>query len=258
MPIEQINGIDLYYESTGEGPVVTFLHGAGGNHISWWQQIPVFGQRYRCITIDHRGFGRSTDPREEGSARYVDDLEALLDRLGIERTALVAQSMGGRTAIGFAVRHPARVTALAMCDTWGFFDWPAASERSAELRASLPEPPARGGLGPRFQREHPAGTFLYQQVLGLNPPRNADAIAAAPGVPTKDQVAALRVPSLFLVGGVDPLVPPEIMRMTAAIVPGAQYAEVPDAGHSVYFEDPGAFNAHVGAFLSAHLSPRPA
>ena len=62
MPLAALNGIELYYESHGEGPVVTFLHGAGGNHISWWQQVPVFSQRYRCLTIDHRGFGRSLDP----------------------------------------------------------------------------------------------------------------------------------------------------------------------------------------------------
>ncbi|RLT35938.1 MAG: alpha/beta hydrolase [Chloroflexi bacterium] len=69
VPIETLNGIDFYYEVTGEGPTVTFLHGAGGNHISWWQQIPVFRDRYRCITIDHRGFNRSTDPKQEGASR---------------------------------------------------------------------------------------------------------------------------------------------------------------------------------------------
>ena len=76
MPIAQLNGIDLYYETHGEGPAVTFLHGAGGNHISWWQQTPVFSQRYRCITLDHRNFGRSTDPERLGSGRYIEDLEA--------------------------------------------------------------------------------------------------------------------------------------------------------------------------------------
>ena len=80
MPIEHLHGIDLNYESHGEGPAVVFLHGAGGNHISWWQQIPTFRERYRCITIDHRGFGASADPEREGAARFVDDLEALLDR----------------------------------------------------------------------------------------------------------------------------------------------------------------------------------
>ena len=71
MPVAEINGIELVYEEQGEGPGLVFLHGAAGNHISWWQQLPAFRDRFRCISIDHRGFGRSTDPggRECGALR---------------------------------------------------------------------------------------------------------------------------------------------------------------------------------------------
>src|SRR5262249_28955466 len=56
------DGFRLYYEDTGgAGPVLLFLHGAGGNHLSWWQQVPVFAEEYRCITADQRGFGQSPD-----------------------------------------------------------------------------------------------------------------------------------------------------------------------------------------------------
>ena len=81
MPFASLPDIELYYESHGEGPVVTFLHGAGGNHISWWQQVPHFSRKYRCLTIDHRGFGRSVDVERRGSTRYVEDLLGLLDQL---------------------------------------------------------------------------------------------------------------------------------------------------------------------------------
>jgi pimeloyl-ACP methyl ester carboxylesterase len=254
MPIEQLNGIELYYESHGEGPVVTFLHGAGGNHISWWQQIPVFSQRYRCITIDHRGFNRSTDPNQEGGSRFVDDLEALFERLGVERSALVSQSMGGRTALGFTVRHPERVPALALCDNWGGMNWPEMQEKATRLREARSEtPPAPGGMGKRYRSEHPRGTFLYRQIGALNPPRAETATAAAPDAPTPDQLRALQVPTLFLVGSDDPLAPPEIIREVCAIHPNAQYVEVAGSGHSVYFEDAAAFNEHVGAFLDRHV-----
>ena len=54
------DGFRLCYEDTGgNGPTVLFLHGAGGNHLSWWQQVPVFAEEYRCITVDQRGFGQS-------------------------------------------------------------------------------------------------------------------------------------------------------------------------------------------------------
>jgi 3-oxoadipate enol-lactonase len=55
-------GFRFYYEDTGgPGPTVLFLHGAGGNHLSWWQQVPVFAEEYRCVTVDQRGFGQSPD-----------------------------------------------------------------------------------------------------------------------------------------------------------------------------------------------------
>lgn len=258
MPIEQLNGIELYYESHGEAdderPVVTFLHGAGGNHISWWQQVPVFSKQYRCITIDHRGFNRSTDPRQEGGSRFVDDLEALFERLGIERSALVSQSMGGRTALGFAVRHPERVTALALCDNWGGMNWPEMQEKAAALRAErIEDPPAPGGMGKRYRAEHPRGAFLYTQIGGLNPPRSETATAPAPDAPTPEQLRALQVPTLFLVGSDDPLASPAVIREVCAIHPNAEYVEVAGSGHSVYFEDAAAFNEHVGAFLEKHV-----
>ena len=254
MPIEQLNGIELYYESNGEGPPFVFLHGAGGNHISWWQQVPVFRDRYRCITIDHRGFGRSTDPTSEGASRYVDDLEALLDKLEVDRVGLVAQSMGGRTALGFAVRHPERVAALAMCDTWGFFDWPELRERQEALRAGIGENPLLSrAMGPKYQEEHPRGAFLYRQIQGLNPSRNEGAAAMSSGGPTKAQVEAMTVPTLFLVGSVDALVSPEILRSVHEIVPGSEFHEVADAGHSVYFENAPEFNRIMGDFLGKHV-----
>ncbi len=259
MPIEHLNGIDLCYESHGEGPAVVFLHGAGGNHISWWQQIPTFRERYRCITIDHRGFGASTDPEREGAARFVDDLEALLDRLDVDRAALVAQSMGGLTALGLSARRPQRVSALVMCDTWGFFDWPELRERAAELRdeeraqASL----AQRALGSRFQEREPARTFLYQQLFDLNPQREPLAGGLASEL-TRDEVAAIEVPSLFIVGADDELTPPEIIHRVHELIPGSEYVEFEGCGHSVYWESPGEFNETVAAFLAKHvLEDRP-
>ena len=67
MPFLPVNGIELYYEVHGEGPAIVFCHGAGGNHLSWWQQVPVFAQRFRCITYDSRAFGLSRDA--EGGGR---------------------------------------------------------------------------------------------------------------------------------------------------------------------------------------------
>ncbi|MCH8282189.1 MAG: alpha/beta fold hydrolase, partial [Chloroflexi bacterium] len=96
MPQAPVNGIELYYESHGEGPAIVFAHGRGGNHMSWWQQVPAFREEYRCITFDHRGWGASPDSANpRGRSAFVEDLTGLLDHLGVDRTFLVAQSMGG-------------------------------------------------------------------------------------------------------------------------------------------------------------------
>ena len=76
---------NLYYEVTGSGPALLFAHGLGGNHLSWWQQVPVFAERYRCITADQRGFGQSPDVAGgPGPDALAPDALALLDHLGIE------------------------------------------------------------------------------------------------------------------------------------------------------------------------------
>ena len=256
MPLTSLNGIHFYYESNGEGETVTFLHGAGGNHMSWWQQVPHFSQKYRCLTIDHRGFGRSTDPQAEGAARFADDLEALLDELGIDRTALVAQSMGGRTASQFMLRHPQRVSALAMCDTLGILAWEELSKRREQLRAERLATAgasgvlSRGYMAPGFIESRPEMTFLYQQVQGLNPPRGETGPQA---MTHQDDLAKISVPMLFIVGSEDPVLSAEIVHEVVDAIPGAGFREFGACGHSVYWENAPEFNRALDAFLAKHL-----
>ena len=253
MPTTQVNGIDLYYEVHGDGPAIVFAHGAGGNHLSWWQQVPVFTRQYRCITFDHRGFGQSPDSLNgPGSQAFVADLKQILDHLHIERASLVAQSMGGRTCLGFTLEYPGRVQALVMADTTGGF----ADARMAQLRAegevamTGPNPPPRT-YARHFPQEQPAPAFLYEQIRALNPPRHE---APAPG-PTAEQVRALQTPTLLIVGEHDVIAPPAVMKLFQTYIPHARLAEVGGAGHSVYFEKPEAFNRTVLAFLKAVIAP---
>ena len=94
----------LHYEVTGSGPPLLFAHGLGGNHLSWWQQIPAFSKRFRCITFDHRAFGRTVDGDGEGK----------LGRRGVMDAGRVAERdrrmpVGGAVLTRFEYRQ-ARVT----------------------------------------------------------------------------------------------------------------------------------------------------
>ncbi len=254
MPWAPIDGIRLYYQAHGKGPALVFAHGAGGNHLSWWQQVPDFARRFRCIVFDHRAFGRSLDARGgPGRRTFAEDLRQLLDFLGIERVAIVAQSMGGRTAVGFSVRHPERVTALVLAGTTG---GAVNDEIRAAQEAHRDSPAGRRSLAqrafsPRLRRERPDLAYLYGLVGRLNPSRPRDFLAPIPGYrgSSAQALVSLEVPILFLVGDEDSVTPPHIVRMAHERVPGSQFDVIERAGHSAYFERADAFNLRVGRFL---------
>ena len=79
--------VEIYFVDEGAGPqAVLFCHGAGGNSTSWWQQIPEFALRYRCLAHDHRSFGRSRCPLDRFDVNaFADDACAVLDAAGVDR-----------------------------------------------------------------------------------------------------------------------------------------------------------------------------
>ncbi len=259
MPFANLPGAEIYYEEYGpaDAPAIVFAHGAGGNHLSWWQQLPAFWDRYRCITFAHRRFGQSKDLDGRGGAAFVDDLEALLGHLGIDRVRLVAQSMGGWTCLGFALRHPGRVERLVMADTHGGLRTDAIGEamkQSQGLAADTSLPSwAHPGAGLLMATEQPALALLYSQVQALNPPsarENLGEQLRLAGQPTAEQAAGLDVPILYIVGEDDKVIAPAVIEAAATCYPNARLERVPRAGHSVYWERADVFNKLVGDFFA--------
>jgi len=251
------DGFRLYYEDTGgDAPAVLFLHGAGGNHLSWWQQVPVFGDEYRCITVDQRGFGRSSDVSVQGPATLATDALALLDHLGVARAAVVAQSMGGWAAAGAVLSASDRFWAVVMANTVGNLTNPEIAMLRQRLAAASPPRPAilwHAALGPTFRKAEPVKSFLYASIAGLNTPLPQAFREAMQQLTTSvDRYAAASVPTLFLTSEEDGLIWPELCEKVHAHVPGSELVRVPGAGHSTYFERPDVFNREVGAFLKAH------
>src|SRR5712692_10545791 len=265
----QSAGAEIYYECCGSGPAIVFAHGLGGNHLSWWQQVPHFSHRYACVTFAHRGFSPSrvtsgvVDP-----TLFEGDLLAV-DHLKLAEVRLVAQSMGGWTCLNFALRHPRRVRALVMAATGGAVDlntldaadrkdiesWVAANKgMEAELRKRGIHPAA----GERMAREQPALEFLYREIDRLSSSLDKEALRAkllaARTLPAGD-LKRLEVPVLFISGKEDAVFPPPAAVALARLVPGAQLESVPEAGHSVYFQRPDIFNRVVSNFFETHRGP---
>ncbi|HXV34960.1 MAG TPA: alpha/beta hydrolase [Gaiellaceae bacterium] len=107
-----VNGTELAYDSAGNGPGILLLHAGVGDRRLWDGQTGPFADRHRVVRPDLRGFGET--PLPGGPFSYVEDVRGLLDHLGIDRAALVANSFGGRVALDFTLAHPERVTALVL------------------------------------------------------------------------------------------------------------------------------------------------
>jgi len=249
------DGFRLYYEDTGgNAPTIMFLHGAGGNHLSWWQQVPAFAEEYRCITVDQRGFGQSPDGAGgPGPAALATDALALLDHLGIARAALVAQSMGGWAAVGAAVRAPERFWAIVLANTVGNLTNDDIAAVRQRLAAASPPRPAvlwHAAIGPTFRKREPVRSFLYAQISGLNAPLTPEFRDQLLGLTTPvERYAATRVPTMLLTSDEDGLIWPELSAKVHAHVPSSRFERVEASGHSTYFERPDVFNREVGAFL---------
>lgn len=265
MPLVSLNGIKLYYEAYGEGPAILFAHGQGGNCLSWWQQVPLFQQSYRCVIFDQRAFGRSRDTVEPpgGRMQFGADAQALADHLGIDRFFVVAHSMGGRTAAGLIRRIPERLRGVVFSGTTAGSTNDDVRQLQREYSATLPAGSTllTRALAPGFVQQRPEFAFLYREIQRLNPKRPPDFLAPPPGWSGSFSayIADSGVPALFLVGEHDAVTPRHIVEHAAGLVRGARFQVLPSAGHSSYFEQPEAFNAAVLAFLheteAAEMAP---
>ncbi len=254
------DGARIYYESCGSGPAIVLVHGLGGNHAVWFQQVADFDVDHTVVTVSQRGFAPSGgDQKHYDVDLLVRDLEAVMQAAGVERAVVVGQSMGGWTALATALEHPERVEALVMADTLGGIhdDEIAAHMRevgrsAAQLRAEPPPVGVHPALADSFSRDHRALGYLYQTLssFGSPPP---DAIVKQLGATRvlPATLAKLRVPTLFVVGSEDDLFPPALVRKAAAYIEGARVSEIAGAGHSPYFEQPEAWNAVVRSFLAS-------
>lgn len=261
MPFVRCQGRELYHEAQGAGPAVLFLHGAGSNAATWWQQLPVFATQHRCVTMDIRCFGRSTAPVSEFTMPlFVGDVLSVLDELRIERCVIVGQSLGGMIGLRMALQHPERVTAFVACDSTLGIDHPVLLDRlerrnAVQAGASVEQ----RSLGAWFTREQPALTALYAQINHFNPSAHripaAEWRAALKAFLQPEQLvplvalSTLPCPTLFVVGAEDPLVPAEVMHELAGRVPDGEVVVIDQAGHSAYFERATQFNQHVLGFI---------
>lgn len=255
----------LAADHMGDGELLIFLHGIGGNRTNWHDQLPAFAAHFHAVALDARGYGDSDD--YEGPLEfktYADDVVRVADHFGAERVHLVGLSMGGRISMDFAVRYPDRVKTLTLCDTHkGFAGFPKEKqEEFIRLRKEplvngkepkdIAEPVARTLIGPNASPE--AFRRLVESMGRLHKASYIKSIEASVRQDRLSGIAQIKAPTHVVVGGADRLTPPTMAREIADEIPGAALTVIDDAGHLVNIEKPEAFNEAALGFLKRHMT----
>ena len=261
--------VELYYESLGEGaPMVLQAH----DHTPWlFGQAPVFSQRYRFLTYDRRGTGRSASPPGNWSAAdLANDLARLLDALGIERAIVGGASLGGVVTAQFAADHPGRALALVIGHTVPYLDPEGRAWLEDEIANARAGRPAivRQPRSSVHEKEGPPttdpafaasawGAMIASTGTGIG--RNNEERAKAIAVlrdwdqrPRKADLARISVPTLVIVGENEPRTTIDGSREWASWIPGAEFVVIPGAHHAAPREAAPAWNRAVQSFLDRH------
>ena len=117
MPRTSVNGVNLFYEETGQGAPLVFVHEFAGDYQSWHLQVRYLSRRYRTIAFNARGYPPSDvpeDPAAYSQEQAAEDIRGLLDALGIDRAHICGLSMGGYATLHFGLRHPGRALSLVV------------------------------------------------------------------------------------------------------------------------------------------------
>lgn len=248
MPTLDRDGVEIYYEASGDGPPVLLTHGFSASSAMWRGNAPALAAAgYRVIVWDMRGHGRSgspDDPALYSEALTVGDIDAVLDAAGAEDAVIGGMSLGGYMTLAYHLEHKARCRALMLIDTGPGFKKDAARDNwNAYARGKGDELLAKGDAAlsrsseTRLQRQNFLG--LKHAAHGMLTQQNAAAINSLPRI---------ALPTLVVVGDRDEpfLAASDYM---ATKIPDARKVVVTDAGHAANVDQPAQFNAAVIDFL---------
>ncbi|NMC68884.1 MAG: alpha/beta fold hydrolase, partial [Myxococcales bacterium] len=262
-----VDGVALRYTDRGQGPAVVLLHGYGSSLDVWDPVVPALETRHRVVALDLKGFGRSARPEGDYSpAAQAALVLGLLDRLGIDRTAVVAHSWGSSVALALALAAPERVTRLALYDAWvyeeqlpPFLLWSRAPGLGEFLFAGWYAERVADKMALAFYDP----TRLTQELVDAleealeRPGTVAAALAAARGQrfeAIEGRYGTIDRPVLLLWGREDAVSPPAIGERLAAELPDARLVVYPRCGHFPMVEALAASTRDLVEFLAADLA----
>jgi 3-oxoadipate enol-lactonase len=249
--------VDATVDGPEDAPVVVLANSLGATRGMWDPQVPALAERYRVVTYDMRGHGTSPAPAGPYSLDdLVDDLVALLDRLGAQRAHVAGLSLGGMVALRLAAREPARVHRLAVLCTSARTDPQPYLDRAAVVRSGGTAPLAPAivarWLTPGYAAEQPdLVARLEAMIAGCDDEGYAACAEVVAGIDLREDLARIAAPTLVIAGAEDQALPPAHQQAIADGIGGAQLLTVSPAAHLANLERPlevtGALLGHVDA-----------
>jgi pimeloyl-ACP methyl ester carboxylesterase len=250
-----VDGCRLRFRDDGAGEAVVLVHGWPHDLDLWEPQVEQLAASFRVVRFDRRGFGLSSGrPSLEADA---EDLLKLLDRLHVARAAIVGMSQGVRVALQVALLAPPRVSVLVLDG--------APTLDGADIESELPFSRYREllhtqGIG-AFRREYRTHPFarlftndrrahaILEQVLARYPARDLREGRPNDPIPDTSSLSTLRTPTLVLTGELDTPARQRAGAALHALLPNAERATIPAAGHMANLDNPPRYNEAVLQFL---------
>ena len=263
------DGTQLYYEETGKGTPIVFVHEFSGDHRSWEPQMRYFARRYRCVAFNTRGYPPSAVPKalaKYSQAIVIDDIAAVMSHLKLRKAHIVGCSMGARTVLGFGLTHAARALSVTTVGAGAgsnpatrsaFLRNTAANARRLlefGVRATVRAAGISPGRVPQMLKD-PRGYAEFRRwqedhsAQGLANTQRGVQLKRATIFQLGSGLRRMKVP-VFVVSGDedDNCVAPALF--IKQVCPSARLWICPATGHTVNTEEPDLFNRMLGDFLT--------
>ena len=232
----KVNDIELAYDRRGKGTPLVLLHGFPLDHHLWDEIVPLLQDSFDLILPDLRGFGGSeTVDTPYTMEDYASDIAGLLDKLGIQRAAVVGHSMGGYVALAFAKAYPERVSGLALVSSQAPADPPERKEGRYKSAADVAEKGISGvveSMAPKFTSDSRLQGITGEIMERQQPAAYIGALKAmAERADSTPLLGTFKFPVVIVHGDTDALIPVDRAREIKAAIPASHYLELKGVGH---------------------------
>jgi len=257
MPVLSANGETIHYVKEGSGPAVALIHSLGSSAHMWREQIAALKDRYTLVAVDARGHGNSSGKGECSVASLAHDIQSVLGHESISQCHLVAIGTGGPVALTLNAQAPGLARSLVLAST-------AArpvdgSRQRVEATAEAIAYVSMEEFGTQYAAETllpstplPVQDELAGVIAKMNPKIYIQLMRSALLGDFTALMAAVKVPTLVLVGEHEAMELSAEADVLAQSIPGAALEVLSDAGHLGCLDNPAAFSTALAKFLDAH------